>query len=90
MLFRSVRDVTRVVTDPAVQVAAILDMAALHHHGVTIEGEGHVVITVDHALPQPLAESLNTLITKLTKLHTVSYHVEAHHHGGAASDHPHH
>jgi len=75
-------DAKRVVEDKAEQVAALLEMTGLHHHGVTMEGADHAVINVHNPLPQPVAESVNAMITRLTAVKTVSYHVDAsgHHH----------
>lgn len=70
-------DVKRVVDDPAEQVAAVLDVVGMHHHGVTMEGKEHAVAKVHHIPPQPVAEQLNRIITKLTKVKTVSYQADA-------------
>jgi FKBP-type peptidyl-prolyl cis-trans isomerase 2 len=74
-------ELRRIVTQPHEQVAALLEMIGMHHHGVAMEGEGHVVIKLHSALPQPVAESINTMVTKLTAVKTVTYHVEAASHG---------
>ncbi len=74
-------EVKRQVTKADEQVAALLDMIGMHHHGTSMEGEKHVVVKVHEALPQQVAESLNKMITKLTDVETVTYHVdkESHH-----------
>ncbi len=83
-------EVHGIVTDPARQVAALLDLAGVHHHGVTLEGKEHAVVTMHEVPPQPLAEMLNSMITKMTKVTTVSYQVEKEVEKGAQSDKNHH
>ncbi len=74
-------DAKRIVEQPEEQVAALLDMAGVHHHGVAMEAEGHAVIRTHAQLPQPVAESINAMITKLTTVRTVTYHVDKEGHG---------
>ncbi len=88
-------EVKRVVEKTEEKVASLLDMIGLHHHGVTMEGEGHAVIALHEALPHAMAESVNALVTKLAGVTTVTYHIEktdrkAHSDGKAAATHHHH
>jgi FKBP-type peptidyl-prolyl cis-trans isomerase 2 len=77
-------DVKRVVEKPEEKAGALLEMMGMHHHGVALEGADHIVISVHQALPQPVAESLNGLITRLTGMKTVTYHVDPKGHTTAA------
>ena len=67
----------RFVEKPEERVEALLEMVGMHHHGVAMEGKDHIVIRTHSVVPQPLAESLNAMITRLTGLTTVTYHVDA-------------
>lgn len=69
-------DVKRLVEKTEEQVAALLDRAGFHHHGVTMEGATHAVINVHQMPPQPVAEVFNKMINTLTKVETVSYHLD--------------
>lgn len=78
-------DVKRVVEDPAEQVGAVLDVVGMHHHGVTMESPEHAVVKVHQIPPQPVSEQLNSIITKLTKVKTVSYQADAADHGAPSA-----
>lgn len=70
-------DVKRLIERTEEKAAAILEMIGFHHHGVTMEGEGHLVIMTHQQPPAPVADALNGMITRLTGVTTVSYHAEA-------------
>ncbi len=74
-------DVKRVVEKKEEQAAALLEMMGLHHHGITMEGEQHLVIGVHSALPQAVAETVNRMVARLVKVKDISYHVDAAGHG---------
>lgn len=69
-------EVKRLVEKPEEQVTSLLDNMGIHYHGVSMEGAKHVVIKVHDAFPEQFVQSLNQIITKLTKIETISYHVE--------------
>jgi FKBP-type peptidyl-prolyl cis-trans isomerase 2 len=73
-------DVRRVVDKAEEQVAALLGIVGLHHHGVSMESPSHAVVTVDAMLPQPVAEMITNMIRKLTDVGNVTFHVEKGHH----------
>jgi FKBP-type peptidyl-prolyl cis-trans isomerase 2 len=78
-------DAKRFVDKPEEKVGALLEMVGMHHHGVTMEGTNHVVIRTHSVVPHPLAESINAMITRLTGLTTVTYHVDAASHADEAA-----
>ncbi len=71
-------DVKGVVTDTAKQIEALLDAAGVHHHGVNLENEKHAVVRMHNVPPQPVAEMLNKMIVRITKVETVSYEAGEH------------
>jgi len=71
-------DVKGTVTDPAKQVEALLDAAGVHHHGVSMKGAKHAIVQMHAMPPQPVAEMLNKMITKVTAVETVSYEAGEH------------
>ena len=74
-------DVQHFIEKPEEKVTALLDMAGMHYHGVAMEGKDHVVIRTHAALPQQIAEAINAMITRLTGITTVTYHVDPTSHG---------
>ncbi len=58
--------VHRVVHSTQEQVAALLDVIGIHHHGVTIDGDT-AVISVHEELPAALMEQLTQITSRLTK-----------------------
>ncbi|MBR9693145.1 peptidylprolyl isomerase [Candidatus Woesearchaeota archaeon] len=73
-------EVKGLVTDPAKQVAALLDMASVHHHGVKMEGAKHAVVDMHEVPPPQFADAINKMVTRLTKVEDISYQAGKHDH----------
>ncbi|RME30873.1 peptidylprolyl isomerase [Candidatus Woesearchaeota archaeon] len=58
--------VHRVVHSTQEQVAAILDVIGLHHHGVSVDGDT-AVVKVHAELPEPVIDRLTKVVARLTK-----------------------
>lgn len=67
--------VHRVVHSTQEQVAAVLDVIGLHHHGVSVDGET-AIIKVHSELPEPVTDRLTKVITRLTKATKLSYEID--------------
>ena len=65
-------ELKRVVTDPAEQVRAILELIHLHHHGIDIV-EGKAKISVHDKLPEDVAKGIAEDIKRVTHLKHVEF-----------------
>jgi len=82
-------DVKRLVEKADEKVSALFEMIGLHHHGIALEGNDHLVIKIHSQLPPPVMETINGIVTRLVPaIKNVTYHVDAagHDHGEHGHD----